>query len=138
MLDCAARSSWRIVQRTPAALIDDAALYAEHVRLRAAVLWSREGLSDDTIQTTYLNGLDRRAVHFLAIAEGASPELLGMAQLDPVTARVRQVLVREECARQGIGRALIDAVVMEAQQRGFPFLQVEAWHGTSAFFSFPR
>ncbi|MDP2434229.1 MAG: GNAT family N-acetyltransferase, partial [archaeon] len=127
----------QILRFTPQGLFGEAELYQEHVRLRREMLWDREGLSAEDSKRQYLDLLDRRAVHFLAFEGPGEGQrlLIGMAQFDPVTARLRQVLVRPEHTRKGVGRALVERVAKEAQEAGCAFLQVNAWHGSVGFYS---
>ncbi|MEC7988168.1 MAG: GNAT family N-acetyltransferase [Myxococcota bacterium] len=97
------------------------ALYRETLQLREEFLLPKEGLTVSDYRES-----DARSVHFAAFLKSA---LLGFVQYDPISHRIRQMLVTPEARLQGIGKRLIQEVLKE-----YPKPKVHAWKASEPFY----
>jgi len=82
--------------------------------LRRTELWLPSRLSDSQARAQYIDDLDKRAITFLAVALSDHATVLGCAQYDRATGRLRQVAVAPAHRGLGVGSALVSHVVDEA------------------------
>ena len=112
-------------------------LYKAGLRLRSQYLWPVDGCNfDDDYQAS-----DARSVHFFATPCGLDYPIfmdivLGTVQYDPVTNRLRQLIVDPSYRNHQVGERLVRAVQQEAMEMHHRyFLQVNAWVESALFYT---
>jgi predicted GNAT family N-acyltransferase len=98
----------------------------EVAALRQIELLIPEGLT----MADYNEG-DSRSIHYVA---RTADRLAGYAQYDPVTARLRQMVVVSKQRGGQLGRTLVECVRDEARRRGERELRVHAWTRSIDFY----
>lgn len=108
-----------------------AILYNQQIVLRK-ILWERDMITEEE-RKKYLTQTDLRSVHFLATT--SIDQLVGTCQFDPVTGRLRQVVVSEHYRSCGLGRKLVTMAEIEARKRGFTELKVFVLEPSLSFYT---
>jgi GNAT superfamily N-acetyltransferase len=67
----------------------------------------------------------RGGVFLVADLEGAPVGCAGLQRLEPATAELRRVFVRDEARGRGVGRALLEEVVTAARALGFERIRLD-------------
>ena len=93
--------------------------------LRERHLWSVEPRSAEYSVTS------TRSVHVVGLSAG---RVIGCAQFDPETDRLRQMVVDPRFRRHGVGLRLVRRVESEARRHGRSQLSVHAWEQSRSFY----
>jgi putative acetyltransferase len=116
----------RIRRAVPADAAEIWAVRARAIRHGCASHYPPEELAAWTTRATPATCADAIATRHVIVAEREDGRVAGYAQLDVQEGTVEAVYVDPDCARRGVGRALMDAVEAAARALGLPGLVVEA------------
>jgi GNAT superfamily N-acetyltransferase len=116
----------RIRRAVPADAAEVWAVRTRAIRHGCASHYPPEELAAWTARATPATCADAIATRQVVVAEREDGRVAGYAQLDPEEGTIEAVYVDPDCARTGVGRALVDALEALARTLGLPGLVVEA------------
>jgi putative acetyltransferase len=116
----------RIRRAVPADAAEIWAIHTRAIRHGCATHYPPDDLAAWTARATPATCADAIATRHVVVAERDGGGLAGFAQLHPQDGAVEAVYVEPDCARRGVGRALMAALESAARALGLTGLVVEA------------
>lgn len=124
----------RLRRAQPADAAELRAIHARAIRQGCATHYPAGDLAAWIARATPAYLVDSIATRYVVVAERDDGRLAGFAQLHAQEGAVEAVYVDPDFARQGVGRALLEALEAAARAFGLPGLVVEASQNSVPFY----